>query len=282
MPVPCLCSKGSWADLVDAAGNMNNVCFEPKTHSPQYGLMADIQVYTAPHAPAPAPAAAASSSPAAAAASASDVTPAAAAAKSTESAPAPSVPSSSSADVAPAPPAEHTNANTLLAAAVPVAGVPAAAGGSEPVLGNTRHISGNEASNSSSAPVEAKPVAVGVPAAAGGSEPVLGNIHHITAQPNTDPSSADPGNTAPVMNKSSPEAIQKVAANANIGQEATGEEHTLLERAQALGAGAAVTLGAALGQAAHVVEDVTGVNLTHGAPVRICLDPKTKNPMSAC
>lgn len=211
-------------------------------------------MYTAPHAPSPA-----------------EVTPASAAAASTESAPSPAVPSSSAPDASPAPATESTNANTLIAAAVPTAGVPAAAGGSEPVLGNTKHITGNEHKNVDPAPVEAAPVAVGVPAAAGGSEPVLGNVHHITSQPNTDPSTAAPGNTAPVINKSSPEAIQKVAANANVGQEATEEDKTLLERAQAYGAGAAVTLGAALGQAAHVVEDVTGVNLTHGAPV--CINP---------
>lgn len=211
-------------------------------------------MYTAPHAPSPAEA-----TPAAAAA----------AAPSNDSAPTSAIPSSTAPDVAPAPATESTNANTLIAAAVPSVGVPAAAGGSEPVLGNTKHITGNEHKNIDSAPVEAAPVAVGVPAAAGGSEPVLGNIHHITSQPNTDPSTAAPGNTAPIINKSSPEAIQTVAANANVGQEATEEEKTLLERAQALGAGAAVTLGSALGQAAHVVEDVTGVNLTHGAPVCI-------------
>lgn len=112
-------------------------------------------------------------------------------------------------------------------------------------------------------------VAGGVPAVnRGGAAPVLGNVHHITA-PNTNPSTASPGHTAPVINKSPPEAIEKVAANANIGQEATEHDQTLLERAQAYGLGAATTLTTALGQAAHVVEDATGIHLTQGDPVSI-------------
>jgi hypothetical protein len=95
-----------------------------------------------------------------------------------------------------------------------------------------------------------------------GTNPVVG-----LSAPNTDPSSASPGHTAPVVNKSSPEAIEKVAANANIGQEATGEEQSILARAQAYGLGAATTLTTALGQAAHVVEEATGIHLTQGDPV---------------
>lgn len=211
-------------------------------------------MYTAPHAPAPSTAAPAT---AAAATGSKD--------KDTASAPTASVPSSTAADVAPAPATESVKPNTLLAAAIPAAGVPSASGGSEPILGNTREVTKPE--RTEAAPADAKPVAVGVPAAPNASEPVLGNLHHITSAPNTDPATATPGNTAPIINKSSPEAIETVAANANIGQEATEEEKTLFARAQEYGAGAAVTLGAALGSAAHVVEDVTGLNLTHGAPV---------------
>jgi hypothetical protein len=41
----------------------------------------------------------------------------------------------------------------------------------------------------------------------------------------------------------------------------------MLERAQEYGLGAATTIGAALGQAAHAVEDATGLHLTAGDPV---------------
>lgn len=41
----------------------------------------------------------------------------------------------------------------------------------------------------------------------------------------------------------------------------------MLERAQAYGLGAATTLTAALGQAAHAVEEATGIHLTQGDPV---------------
>lgn len=175
------------------------------------------------------------------------------------------MPAASAPDAAPAPPTESsTPPNTLIAAAVPTAGKPAAAGGSEPVLGDTHHITAKE---TEPAPADAAPVTLGVPAAPHASEPALGNTHHVTA-PNTDPSTATPGHTAPILDKPAPEAIETVAANANIGQEATEEEKTLLERAQEYGAGAAVTLGAALGTAAHAVEDATGIQLTHGSPVR--------------
>lgn len=233
------------------------------------------QVYTAPHAPA-----ASEAAPAVAASSETQ--------KSADAAPAPAVPSSSAPDAAPAPTTETSTAPSgLVAAAVPTAGKPAAAGGSEPVLGDTHHVdtkktdaatafalaapisTGSTATAKSAAvaPTAVPAASGGEPAAAGGSEPVLGNTHHITA-PNTDPSTATPGHTAPVLNKPAPEAIETVAANANIGQEATGEEKTLLERAQELGAGAAVTIGAALGTAAHAIEDATGLDLTHGSPVR--------------
>lgn len=114
---------------------------------------------------------------------------------------------------------------------------------------------------------------------------ILGNVlggaspeaTSTTANPNkvflttasTDPASASPAHTAPVVDSHSSVAIEKVAANANIGQEATEEEKSMFARAQEYGLGAATTLTTALGQAAHAVEDATGLHLTAGDPVSL-------------
>jgi hypothetical protein len=94
--------------------------------------------------------------------------------------------------------------------------------------------------------------------------PVLGNV---ISGPNTSASTATPAHTAPVINEHPSVAIEKVAANANIGQEPTDHEQTMLEKAQAYGMGAATTLTSAIGQAVHTVEEKTGLHLLQGDPV---------------
>jgi hypothetical protein len=94
--------------------------------------------------------------------------------------------------------------------------------------------------------------------------PVLGNV---ISGSNTKLSSASPAHTAPVINEHPSVAIEKVAANANIGQEPTEHEQTMLEKAQAYGMGAATTLTSVIGQAVHTVEERTGLHLLQGDPV---------------
>jgi hypothetical protein len=94
--------------------------------------------------------------------------------------------------------------------------------------------------------------------------PVLGNV---ISGSDTNASSASPAHTAPVIDQHPSVAIEKVAANANIGQEPTDHEQTMLERAQAYGMGAATTLTSAIGQAVHTVEEKTGLHLLQGDPV---------------
>jgi len=98
--------------------------------------------------------------------------------------------------------------------------------------------------------------------------PVLGNV---ISGSDTNPSTATPAHTAPVIDQHPSVAIEKVAANANIGQEPTEHEQTMLEKAQAYGMGAATTLTSAIGQAVHTVEERTGLHLLQGDPVSVCV-----------
>jgi hypothetical protein len=245
-------------------------------------ICANCQVYTAPHAPA-------RNDTAPAAASAAAVPAASASSKSApvEKAPVPSPGETHtnpiderSVEKAPIPsPGEtRTNTNDL---AVEKAPVPSP-GPTNTDPFNAVSGSGSRADTSSSS--QAQTVGGATSATRSGPAPViLGNVlggatpsaTSTTSNPNkvflttanTDPASASPAHTAPVVDTHSSVAIEKVAANANIGQEATEEEKTILERAQEYGLGAATTLTAVLGQAAHAVEDATGLHLTQGDPV---------------
>lgn len=136
--------------------------------------------------------------------------------------------------------AEATEPNTLLAASAPSA---ASAG---PVLGAPAVV------NTSSTPAVTTTTTTTTTAPA------------VSA--NNAPTSTDI--SAPVAAEPLNAKIEKVAANANIG-EATpaGQDEGVLGKVAIAGGAALATLGAVVGTAAVAVERATGVDLTHSQPV---------------
>lgn len=132
--------------------------------------------------------------------------------------------------------AEATEPNTLLAASAPSA---ASAG---PVLGAPAVV------NTSSTPVVKTTTTTTAPVA------------------NDAPASTDI--SAPVAAEPLNAKIEKVAANANIGEaQPAGQEEGVLNKVAVAGGAALATLGAVVGSAAVAVERATGVDLTHSQPV---------------
>jgi len=234
----------------DAAGNMNNV-------------------YTAPHAPAPvhdtpAPAAVAESTP------------------EHKEVPAATAVAPSTTETAPA--AESTKVDNLLASSAPGA---ASAGHGLGAYNLGAIVAGGGVNTGArsvdSVTIPTVPAVAAVPAAAAPS-----SVNKATAVPVVPApapviaTAAVPIAAAPVVTDPTPVQINKLAANANIGEAPTGhEEKSIQERATEFGAGALAAISAAATQAAAAVERqtgvdpvaaierATGVDLHHGSPVSI-------------
>ncbi|ORY24697.1 hypothetical protein BCR39DRAFT_472124 [Naematelia encephala] len=99
------------------------------------------------------------------------------------------------------------------------------------------------------------------PAASRGEIPTLGAVSGATA--------AVPISAAPKTTEPTPVQIEKIAANANIGEAPTSQEQTYTEKATEIGAGLVGTLGAALGGAVAAVERATGVDITNTQPLSV-------------
>lgn len=241
-----------WTDDPDAAGNMNNV-------------------YTAPHAPASS-STHQSSAPAAGVAgtghyesretsSVAESTPVHAAPSKTE---------------VPAPAAvEPTKADHLLASSAPgsaSAGNPYNLGA---VIAGGGTGTGAHTFESTTVPVV--PVVPATPAAP--------TTSAATTVRTTEPvlaTAAVPIAAAPAVTESIPIQIERLAANANIGEAPNGhEDKSIQERATELGAGALAAISAAAANAAAAVERSTGVDPVAAIEHATGVDLHHGNPVSA-
>ncbi|WRT65933.1 uncharacterized protein IL334_002884 [Kwoniella shivajii] len=252
----------------DAAGNMNNV-------------------YTAP--PAPISHSQSSASPSAVAAK--TPTPAPASSEKTahptekdqpsalnNSGPVRSAVPASNIPDTPAPTATKTEPSTLIASSAPGSALgPPILGGavfpSSPKTKNTHH---TDFETTSSSPTTATatttservvsapaPVPVAAPASVPAATTTTSTLdtHHQKAVPASKPLADEPISVQ----------IEKVAKQANIGEApAPGtEEQGIAEKASEFAAGALAAIGAVVGNAAVAVENLTGVDLAHTAPLSV-------------